>query len=193
VIGRHLGADPLLEGLLAEHPGIRMPGAWDGFELAVRAIIGQQVSVRAASTIAGRVASLFGQAVVLPGAPGRLFPAPGQLADARLERAGVLPARAEAIRRLARHAASGTIGLGPGEAAVDTVVASLRALPGVGDWTAQYIAMRALGEPDAWPSGDLHLRRATGARSARELEQRAEAWRPWRGYAAMLLWRGAEG
>jgi AraC family transcriptional regulator of adaptative response / DNA-3-methyladenine glycosylase II len=192
VIGRHLGADPLLGGLLAKHPGIRMPGAWDGFELAVRAILGQQVSVRAASTIAGRVASLYGQAVALPGEQGRLFPTPGQLADARLERAGVLPARAEAIRCLARHAASGTIGLGPGDA-IDTAVASLRALPGIGDWTAQYVAMRALGEPDAWPSGDLHLRRATGVRSARELEQRAEAWRPWRAYAAMLLWRGASG
>jgi AraC family transcriptional regulator of adaptative response / DNA-3-methyladenine glycosylase II len=189
-IGAHLAGDPLLGPLMARHPGIRTPGAWDGFELAVRAIIGQQVSVRAASTMTGRVASLFGRAATIAGPLERLFPTPDRLADAAVERAGVIPARAEAIRRLARLAASGTLALGP-TADVGAVVASLRAIPGVGEWTAQYVALRALGEPDAFPAGDLVLRRAAGVRTARELEVRAEAWRPWRAYAVLLLWQGA--
>lgn len=189
VIAEHLGGDPLLREPLARWPGVRVPGAWDGFELAVRAILGQQVSVRAASTIAGRIASLFGS----PAADGnghgraRLFPTPAQLAGAPLERAGVMPARAETIRGLARAVAGGTIAFGAGTETAATVRA-LRALDGVGDWTAQYVAMRALGEPDAFPSGDLVLRRMAGAASARDLDRRSEAWRPWRAYAVMLLW-----
>jgi len=180
-----LGADPLLSATLARHAGIRIPGAWDGFELAVRAILGQQVSVRAACTLAGRLAALFGSATP----DGHAFPTPTQLASARIERAGVVRTRAEAIRRLAQQVASGAISLAPGTRA-DSVVAQLLALPGIGEWTAQYIAMRALGEPDAFPSGDLVLRRVAGVRTARELEQRAQAWRPWRAYAVILLWQG---
>ena len=180
-IAAHLGADPLLAGPLARHPGIRTPGAWDGFELAVRAILGQQVSVSAASTIAGRLVALFGTAVAGPQGTHRLFPTPARLGDAEIERAGVVRVRAEAIRRLARLAGSG-----------DIEPSSLAAIPGVGPWTLQYVAMRAFGEPDALPSGDLVLRRATGSRTARELERRAESWRPWRAYAVMLLWQGAK-
>jgi AraC family transcriptional regulator of adaptative response / DNA-3-methyladenine glycosylase II len=194
-VGGHLRADPLLRRPLAKHPGIRTPGAWDGFELAVRAILGQQISVRAATTIAGRLASMFGSPVPTDRGLHRLFPAPAQLAHASIERAGVMPARAETIRLLARHVAKGTISFGSGvdAAAVDAAatVSALQDLPGIGRWTAEYIAMRAFGEPDAFPSGDLVLRRAAGGCTARELDRKSQAWRPWRAYAVMLLWQGA--
>jgi AraC family transcriptional regulator of adaptative response / DNA-3-methyladenine glycosylase II len=191
-IHAQLGRDPLLRRRLAAHPGIRTPGAWDGFELAVRAILGQQVTVRAASTLAGRVAALFGRPIA-GGHEGlhRLFPPASRLMAAEIERAGVTRSRAEAIRRLARGTSGGVFGFGRGPAA-DGAVAALLRLPGVGEWTAQYIAMRAFGEPDAFPSGDLVLRRAAGLDRARDLERRAEAWRPWRAYAVMLLWQGAK-
>ncbi len=188
LISGHLGGDPLLARPLLRHPGIRTPGAWDGFELAVRAILGQQISVAAASTIAGRLASLFGTAP-WPPHPQRLFPSPRQLARAEIERAGVVRARAEAIRQLALQAESGDIVLSPSVEA--QALSRIRRIPGVGEWTAEYVAMRACGEPDAWPSGDLVLRRAASVRTARELERRAEAWRPWRSYAVMLLWQDA--
>jgi AraC family transcriptional regulator, regulatory protein of adaptative response / DNA-3-methyladenine glycosylase II len=192
VIGEHLRADPLLRRSLAQHPGIRTPGAWDGFELAIRAILGQQISVRAATTIAGRIASMWGSAVAGDAGLERLFPTPAQIADAELERAGVMPARAETIRLLARQVANGAI---PLDARADgrATRAALRALPGIGAWTAEYIAMRALGEPDAFPSGDLVLRRMTGNLTARALDRRSDAWRPWRAYAVMLLWQAAGG
>jgi AraC family transcriptional regulator of adaptative response / DNA-3-methyladenine glycosylase II len=193
IIGEQLHADPLLRGLVARHPGIRVPGAWDGFELAVRAILGQQISVRAATTIAGRIAAMFGSPAA--GDPGdrqleRLFPAPGQLADAAIEQAGVVSVRAGTIRALARRIVDGTLTFGPcadGRAAVS----ALEDLPGIGNWTAEYIAMRALGEPDAFPSGDLVLRRAAGDCTARALSHKSEAWRPWRAYAVVLLWQDA--
>ncbi len=188
-IAADLGGDALLSSALARHPGIRTPGAWNGFELAVRAIIGQQVSVRAATTITGRIASLFGTAATThaPGF-GRFFPTPAQLANAAIEQAGVMSSRAAAIRTLARHVACGTLTLSP---SIDprSTIAKLKALPGIGDWTAQYVAMRALGEPDAFLSGDLIVRRAGGNCSAREMECRSLAWRPWRAYAVMLLWQ----
>ncbi len=190
VIGEHLCADPLLRRPLAKHPGIRTPGAWDGFELAVRAILGQQISVRAATTLAGRIASMFGSRIADGSELELLFPTPVQLANSPIERAGVMPARATTIRSFARHVADGKIGFG---SCIDerATVAALRAVPGIGEWTAQYIAMRALGEPDAFPSGDLVLRRVTGNLTARELDRKSEAWRPWRAYAVMLLWQGA--
>jgi AraC family transcriptional regulator of adaptative response / DNA-3-methyladenine glycosylase II len=190
VIAEHLCGDPLLRGPLAKHPGIRTPGAWDGFELAVRAILGQQISVRAATTLAGRLASMFGSPIEDGGGLGRLFPTPEQLANASIEAAGVLPARAETVRALARHVSRGAIGFGSSMDGAATVSA-LTALRGIGRWTAQYIAMRALCEPDAFPSGDRVLRRMAGDCSAQELERRAESWRPWRAYAVMLLWQGA--
>jgi len=191
VIAEHLGTDALLRGALAKHPGIRAPGAWDGFELAVRAILGQQIAVRAATTIAGRIASMFGSPIGDSGGLHRVFPAPAQLAKAAIERAGVVAARAETIRSLARQVAEGRIAFGAGSDERATVSA-LRALPGIGDWTAEYIAMRALGEPDAFPSGDLVLRRLAGDLTKRELDRRSEAWRPWRAYAVILLWQKAQ-
>jgi AraC family transcriptional regulator of adaptative response / DNA-3-methyladenine glycosylase II len=189
VVSAQLRRDPLLARLLARHPGLRVPGAWDGFEVAVRAILGQQLSVAAATTVAGRLVSRLGTAP-WPDSPERLFPSPAQLARSDLEREGVVPAGAEAIRELARRAESGSLQLNPG-ADTGAAAASLMAIPGVGAWTAQYIVMRACREPDAFPSGDPMLRRGAGTRTVRELERRAEAWRPWRSYAALLLWQDA--
>jgi AraC family transcriptional regulator of adaptative response / DNA-3-methyladenine glycosylase II len=175
-----LGRDPLLRPLLQRWPGTRIPGAWDGFELAVRAILGQQVSVAAATTLAGRLAAHAG---------GDGYPAPERLADAALERLGVPARRAQALRALGRAAATGRLDFG----APDLLRAELLALPGIGPWTAEYVALRGAGDPDAFPAGDLALRKAVAAGgppvSERALAERAEAWRPWRGYAAMLLWR----
>jgi AraC family transcriptional regulator, regulatory protein of adaptative response / DNA-3-methyladenine glycosylase II len=182
--------DPLLRGPLAKHPGLRVPGTWDSFELAVRAILGQQISVSAATTIAGRVAATFGTFVQDADALDRLFPDPAQLANAPIEQCGVIPARAEAIRTLARRIVAGTFSLGP-FVNVEAAVSALAAVPGIGSWTAQYIAMRALSEPDAFPSGDSILLRTSGAPNARELERRSQPWRPWRAYAAMLLWQAS--
>jgi AraC family transcriptional regulator of adaptative response / DNA-3-methyladenine glycosylase II len=190
IIAQHLRADPLLARAIARVPGVRTPGAWDGFELSVRAILGQQVSVSAATTVAGRVAALFGSPVAGDRGVSRLFPTPAQLVSAPIERAGVMPARAETIRALAHAVMSGAIDLS-WSADSRVVVAALVALPGIGRWTAEYIAMRALGEPDAWPTGDLVLRRVAGDLSARDLDRRADAWRPWRAYAVMLLWQTA--
>ena len=185
VIGRQLGSDPLLRHPLAAHPGIRTPGAWDPFELSVRAILGQQVSVAAATTIAGRVASRWGTPT--EGDPlNRLFPTPDQLADARLEEVGIITSRASTLRALACAVRKGTVSF-DGIA----TVSSLRAIPGIGDWTAQYISMRALNEPDAFPTGDLVLRKMAGGCTARELDRLAERFRPWRSYAVMLLWQAA--
>lgn len=186
-LAAHLGADPTLGPRLRACPGIRRPGAWDPFELAVRAVLGQQVSVRAATTIAGRIAEAFGSPVEDEGGLSRLFPSAEQLADAPVERQGVMPARAGTIRALARAVIDGRVSLGRREGA--DAARALMALPGIGPWTASYVAMRAFGEPDALPSGDLVLRQATGGRTARELEAMSQAWRPFRSYAVMLLWQ----
>ena len=195
-IGEHLGRDAKLRGALAAQPGVRVPGAWDGFELAVRVILGQQVSVRGASTLAGRLVQSFGGKLPEAGEPARegpvyLFPTAETLAEAPVTEIGVPGVRARAISALAAAAAGGEVTL-DGTCDPDETMARLRELPGVGDWTAQVIAMRALGEPDAFPAGDLGLRRALGdgaeLASARHVARAAERWRPWRGYAAMLLW-----
>jgi AraC family transcriptional regulator of adaptative response / DNA-3-methyladenine glycosylase II len=192
-----LATDPALAAAVAAHPGLRVPGAWDGFELAVRAILGQQVSVRGATTLAGRLVERFGEpaGAMAHGAVDLLFPAPERLARARLETIGLPGARAGAIRALAGAVSRGALVL-DGSAAPERTRAALLALPGVGAWTAEYVAMRALREPDAFPAGDLGLRRALadasgGLPSARALEERSRAWRPWRAYAALYLWHGA--
>jgi AraC family transcriptional regulator of adaptative response / DNA-3-methyladenine glycosylase II len=182
-----LGGDPTLAALVSARPGLRAPGAWDGFEYAVRAILGQQVSVAAASTLAGRLCERFG--VAFPGGPGleRLFPEPAGLAQAALEECGVLPTRARAIRALADAVARNPALLAP-EAAPQATLEALLALPGIGPWTASMIALRALGDPDAFPAGDLVLRKAMGGLSAAALERASARWRPWRAYAAQHLW-----
>jgi AraC family transcriptional regulator of adaptative response / DNA-3-methyladenine glycosylase II len=192
-INAHLRRDPLLSPLVRRWPGQRLPNAWDGFELAVRAILGQQVSVAAARTLAARIAERHGTPFDEGRAAGLpvLFPAPERLAEAPLEAIGIMRARANAIRTLARAVADGRVDF----RAAQTLAAfeeNLVALPGIGAWTAHYIAMRALGQPDAFPAADLILRRAAGrgeTLSTRALETMSEAWRPWRAYAVMLLWR----
>lgn len=196
-IARDLRKDPLLAPLVRRAPGLRVPGAWDGFETAVRAILGQQVSVRGATTLAGRLVERFGTSLtgsrmaVSPRNISHLFPDPGKLAGADLAGIGLPRTRAEAIRSLARAAVAGEIRFCASMEHEESV-RRLCALRGIGPWTAQYIAMRVLGEPDALPSGDLGLQRALKMNAAR-LEKRSESWRPWRAYAAMHLWRSGSG
>jgi AraC family transcriptional regulator of adaptative response / DNA-3-methyladenine glycosylase II len=184
-----------LGALAARHPGLRLPGAVDGFELAARAILGQQVTVRAARTLAGRFAAAFGAPIETPHAALRtLFPPAARIATltpARIARLGVVGHRARAIVGLARAIANGDLDLFPG-ADAEATIARLRALPGVGDWTAQYIAMRALGWPDAFPHTDHGVLEALGESNPRRALAQAEAWRPWRAYAVMHLWKSLE-
>jgi AraC family transcriptional regulator, regulatory protein of adaptative response / DNA-3-methyladenine glycosylase II len=188
-INASLKRDPLLTALIRARPGLRVAGAWDGFELGVRAIVGQQVSVAGASTLAARLAAKFGRP--LPFEIDGLactFPAPRELMDADLA-IGIPKSRAEAIREFARAVASGDL-VFDGAHDAETCAGGVCAIRGLGPWTAQYIAMRALSDPDAFPAGDLALLRAAGTKTAAELERRAERWRPWRAYAAMHLWQG---
>ena len=180
---RILAANRLLKRACAAHAGIRLPGAWDPFELAVRAILGQQISVRAATTMAGRIAAKWGEPVTTEHGVDRLFPWPATLVDATLEQIGLIASRATTIRLLAQQVCAGTLSFES-----PTVAGDLRNIKGIGDWTAQYIAMRALRDADAFPSGDLVLRRKAGNCTARALEKRSQKWRPYRAYAVMLLW-----
>lgn len=194
-IDAHLSADALLAPLVAARPGLRVPGAWDPFELAVRAIVGQQVSVAAATTVSGRIAERFG--TPLAGSDGtltHLFPIPEELAGADVASVGMPGKRGAAIAGFASAVAAGEVVL-DGALGLDALVERLCALPGIGPWTANYIAMRGLGEADAFPIGDLGLARALEARSEAadpaSIAGRAEAWRPWRAYATMHLWAAA--
>jgi AraC family transcriptional regulator of adaptative response / DNA-3-methyladenine glycosylase II len=187
-----LRRSPLLAAVVRRAAGLRVPGAWDGFELAVRAVLGQQVTVQGATTLAGRLVRSFGKPLEgLGEGLTHLFPQPETLAGADLARIGLPAARAETLRALARAVATGELRLDASQG-LDEAVARLVAIPGIGAWTAHYVAMRALGEPDAFPASDLGLRRALArggmVPSARELERAAEAWRPWRAYAAVALW-----
>jgi AraC family transcriptional regulator, regulatory protein of adaptative response / DNA-3-methyladenine glycosylase II len=194
-----LGCDPLavahgLGPLAAGAPGLRVPGAIDGFEVAVRAVLGQQISVKAAHTLAGRLVDAFGEASPTPfAALHHRFPTPARLAaldpDA-LAALGIVRSRAAALVALARAVATGALDLGPCTD-VDATLARLQALPGIGPWTAQYISLRALGWPDAWPSGDVVLCKALGGVSRTQADALAQAWRPWRSYATLHLWRRA--
>lgn len=183
----------VLGPLAAAHPGLRVPGAFDGFEIAVRAVLGQQITVAAATTLSRRFAEAFGEPLATPH-PGldRLTPRPERIAAAThddIGRLGIIRTRSKAILELAHAVRSGQLVLAPGADPAATM-AQLRALPGIGDWTAQYIAMRALAWPDAFPAGDIALQKAAGGLTARQLTARAEAWRPWRAYAVMHLWLG---
>jgi AraC family transcriptional regulator of adaptative response / DNA-3-methyladenine glycosylase II len=195
VIGASLSGDPLLAPLVAERPGLRVPGSWDPFELAVRAIVGQQISVTAATRLIGRVAEEYGEPVSGAGpALERVFPSPAVLARAPI--AGMPSSRASAINSLALSAAQDD-GLFDRGSDVRDSIDRLCELPGLGPWTANYIAMRAMREPDAFPSGDIGLLRALdgghGRPTPRELDERSQAWRPWRAYAALHLWSALGG
>jgi AraC family transcriptional regulator of adaptative response / DNA-3-methyladenine glycosylase II len=180
-----LRRDPAVRPLVKARPGLRVPGAVDPFEIGVRAILGQQITVKGASTLTGRIVAAFGDPVpgLEPLGLTHLFPSPATLADADLGDIGLTRARARAVGGFAEAVASGKIDLtmGPG---LDETVAALSALPGIGAWTAQYIAMRAAGERDAFLAADLVLRRALGPDPA----GRAERWRPWRAYGVLHVW-----
>jgi AraC family transcriptional regulator of adaptative response / DNA-3-methyladenine glycosylase II len=194
-----LDADPaLIEPVLAglpPGPGTRVPGSFDGFELAVRVILGQQISVPAARTLVQRLVERFGTPIETPfAALTRVFPAAPTLAAAAPEAIGTLGIvrqRVGALQALAREVAAGRIALHRG-APIAATLAALRALPGIGDWTVQLIAMRALAWPDAWPAGDAALRKALGGCDPAQARARAEAWRPWRAYAVVRLWQTLE-
>jgi AraC family transcriptional regulator of adaptative response / DNA-3-methyladenine glycosylase II len=181
--------------LAAARPGLRLPGAFDGFETAVRTILGQQVSVKAARTLARRLLERFGAPIDTPFAGvSMLFPSAARLAavaPAEIAQLGVIAARARAIVALARAVADGQITLAP-HVDVEGTLDRLRALPGIGEWTAQAIAMRALHWPDAFPAGDVGVIRALKDKRAARIAQLAELWRPWRAYAVMHLWSGLE-
>ncbi|HUK48974.1 MAG TPA: AlkA N-terminal domain-containing protein, partial [Terriglobales bacterium] len=187
-----LSTDPTLAGAVQSKPGLRLPGCWNGFELAVRAILGQQISVKGATTLAGRIVRAYGSPFVADGGLTSLFPTSKVLSQARLTNVGLTKARAETIRALAQAVTRGELCF-EGIVDSDSFLEQLREIPGIGEWTAQYIAMRALGDPDALPSGDIGLLRRLNLANARELEARAEAWRPWRAYGAVYLWSMSNG
>lgn len=180
----HALGETSLAPLVAARPGLRVPGAWDGFEVAVRAVVGQQISVAGARTILGRIVGRAGRPVEAEGFT-HLFPTPGELLEADLGGLGLTGRRVVTLKALAAKAADGEIDLDgaqePGEA-----VARLLEVPGIGPWTASYIALRALRDPDAWPAGDLVLRRAMACLGIPD--DHIERWRPWRAYAALHLW-----
>jgi AraC family transcriptional regulator of adaptative response / DNA-3-methyladenine glycosylase II len=195
-IGAHLSEDPVLAPRVAARPGLRVPGAWDGFELAVRAILGQQITVSAATRLAGKMASAYGEAiadhVALDLGLTHVFPTPQRLAGSDLAAIGMPQSRRLALSSLAAAVVADPLIFGPSRSLEEAIV-HLRALPGIGEWTAQYIAMRELREPDAFPAADIGLLRALsdahGVRpSPAALLAQAECWRPWRAYAALHLW-----
>lgn len=191
-VARDLGKARELKPMIAKHPGLRLMGAWDGFELALRAILGQQVSLKGARTLWSRIAKLCGERAQFDHPElSVIFPSPEQVLAAKPADFGCPKSRQGAILALAHAVVDGGLDLDPGADPVEAR-AKLLELPGVGPWTADYILMRGLQDPDAFPAGDLVLRKVLSRDgsplSTRELEARSEAWRPWRGYAAMWLW-----
>jgi AraC family transcriptional regulator, regulatory protein of adaptative response / DNA-3-methyladenine glycosylase II len=200
IIAAHLRQDRLLAARIDTAPGLRVPGAFDAFELAVRAILGQQVSVAGATTLSGRLVQRYGDpAEDAPHGVTHHFPRAEVLAAAdpgNIARIGLPDARAQAICSLAGFAAQGGLQIRPGATLAETI-ACLRSVRGIGDWTAHYIALRALRFPDAFPAGDLGLQKAaaadqtitsSGRLTEKQLVARAAGWAPWRGYAALILW-----
>ncbi|SDK64507.1 DNA-3-methyladenine glycosylase II [Pseudomonas delhiensis] len=193
-VAAHLGADPLLRPLVEAWPGLRLPCAFDPFEQAVRAIVGQQVTVKAAVTITGRLVQRLGQPLgnAVADGPQHLFPTPRALAEADLAGIGMPGKRVASLQRFAAAVAEGALELHVDDGA-EALVKRLCELPGIGPWTAEYVALRAFGEADAFPAADLGLLKSPvwgeAGIAARDLQRRAEAWRPWRAYAAVYLWQ----
>lgn len=197
-IGEHLARDPLLAKLVAQRPGLRAPGAWDGFELAVRAVLGQHLSVVAARQLTGKLVMLAG-ATAGDGSDGlgRVFPTPAQIAAADLSSLGLPAPQRETLKSLTETALADA-NLFRRVGSIEEAVERLSSIPGIGDWTAHYIALRALAETDAFPAGDDALLRSAGVDTlerptANDLLRRAETWRPWRAYAAQHLWANDPG
>jgi AraC family transcriptional regulator of adaptative response / DNA-3-methyladenine glycosylase II len=186
--------DDLLAPLVKRRPGLRIPGAWDAFECAVRALLGEHLDVAAARTLAARIVGRAGEPIseAVEGLT-HFFPTPAALATADLSGLGLAASRVAAIRALARATHEGKVDF---TANVEEIMATLATLPGFDAAAAEYVALCALGEPDAFPRGDLIVRRMAGSQrkplTARELDARMEAWRPWRGYALIHLWQAAE-
>jgi AraC family transcriptional regulator, regulatory protein of adaptative response / DNA-3-methyladenine glycosylase II len=186
-----LRKDPLLMPLLKRRPGLRVPGAWDGFEIAVRAVLGQQVSVAAARTFATRIVTAYGMALASP-VEGitHLFPSPEILGRADLGKIGLTGARIKTLQVLSIATRDGVVDFADAEG----LRSALLSVPGIGRWTAEYVAMRGLSDPDAFPAGDLVLQRMAGEGkrlTEKQLLDRAEQWRPWRAYSVLHLWRAA--
>lgn len=192
LIAAHLQQDPLLKPSLEKDPGLRVPGAFDGFEMVVRAILGQQITVKAATTLGGRFAEAFGDPIQTPFPElTRLSPLPARVAAATLDEIaslGIISARSRTLLAIAQTCDNGEIRL---DAATqpEEAIKVLMAQPGIGEWTAQYIAMRALRWPDAFPSGDIVVRKNLGNVTAKEAERLSQEWRPWRSYAVMHIWK----
>jgi AraC family transcriptional regulator of adaptative response / DNA-3-methyladenine glycosylase II len=192
LIAEHLMPDPVLAQAITGNPGLRVPGAFDGFELAVRAILGQQITVKAATTLAGRWVEAFGEVIETPYRQvSRLCPSPECIAALQVEdltALGITKIRAKSIIALAQAMAYGRLQLQAG-AQPEAMIKQLTALPGIGNWTANYIAMRALRWPDAFPKEDVALRNKLGNITAAQAEAMSQAWRPWRSYATLHLWQ----
>ena len=193
MISKHLAKDQRLAAAVKRTPGKRVPGAFNGFELGLRAILGQQVTVRAATTVAGRFVEAFGEPIVTPFAQlNRLTPSAARVAAAgvgEVATLGIIAARARSIIALAKAQGSGAVSLdGGADQSPDDTIRRLLELPGIGPWTAQYIAMRALRWPDAFPKQDIAVRNKLGGVTANEAEALSQAWRPWRSYAVMHVW-----
>lgn len=195
-IDAHLITDPLLTESIKNHPGMRLPGAYDSFELLLRAILGQQVSVKGATTLAGRMMKAFGEPICTPWPTlTRLSPDVSRIAGATVDQVagiGMPKKRAEAIRMVAKAVLTGDLALAPG-ADPDIVGDQLLEFPGIGEWTASYVAMRVLAWPDALPIGDLGLKKVLKMTRSSDILARTNAWRPWRAYAAIYLWLSLSG
>jgi AraC family transcriptional regulator of adaptative response / DNA-3-methyladenine glycosylase II len=192
VIGSHLAKDKRLKTSLTKNPGLRVPGAFDGFEMAVRAILGQQITVKAATTISCRFAEAFGEKIATPFPElTRLTPLANRVAKATvgdIAKLGIISARAKSIIALAQAYGQGALTLEAG-ADPEAAVAQLVTVPGIGQWTAHYIAMRTLRWPDAFPKEDIAVRNNLGGVSAKQAEEMSHLWRPWRSYAVMHIWK----
>ncbi len=195
-IAAHLATDPTLAPLVSQRPGLRVPGAWDGFELAIRAVLGQQITVAGAIRLAGKLVAKYGEPLVTPeGDLTHLFPLPQVLATAKLASLGMPAARAATLAAVAAAVVADPDLLGA-HLSLEEAIKRLRSIRGVGEWTAQYIALRQLREPDAFPATDVGLLRALANEDGRrpdaeELLALAEKWRPWRAYAAQHVWTGS--
>ncbi len=195
LIDRHLARDKLLQPMVKQFPGLRVPGCWDGFELAVRAILGQQISVKSASTLVARIADRYGKAYksAIPELT-HVFPSAATLAEGNLRQMGIINQRMAAIQSVARLIDEGHLRIDSTSNA-ETFMQLICEIKGIGEWTAHYIAMRGLNNPDAFPYSDLILRRAasqgdkSNTLTGRQLLARGIPWQPWRSYAVILLWR----
>ena len=194
IIAKRLARDPRLSRAVKANPGLRVPGAFDGFEIGLRAILGQQITVKAATKIAGRLVETFGEPIQTPVAGlTRLTPVPARLARASVDdvaRHGIVAARARSIIALANAHEAGELSLDGGtHPDPNESIRRMAKLPGIGPWTAHYLAMRAMRWPDAFPKEDVAVRNSLGGVTAKEAEALSESWRPWRSYAVMHLWR----